>query len=184
MSAPPIDDRRLSNAALAASIAVKAALRTAGSSKGAPTPNVAEIAGEAATSQGARPVEAAVISLELERLSREFEPDDLPREEIVRDVAAAAGAATTNASGATDEVGRPVTGQSPPVDANKLYCALAQVREWFPLGKLARDLGLEDPATLSGQLAPLVSDGYVRIENEHVWVTERGHRFLEYARLT
>jgi hypothetical protein len=180
-----MDDRRLWNAALAAALAVKSALIAANTRKGAFRPKVSEIATEAAMSQGAGPVEAATIGLELERLSQSTSPDELPRDENVSGIARAAMAVAGNASGtsSSDSVQQTAV-QAPPIDPIRLYRALSQIREWFPLGKLARDLGLEDQSQLSSQLEPLASEGFVRIENEHVWVTERGHRYLEYAPLT
>lgn len=183
MRAPPTDDERRRDAALAAALTVKSVLLAAGTTKEAAPPNVAAIAADAATSQGATPVEAGAIGIEFERRARELRPDELPRDDVVRAVADAA-AAAANASGAMAETGRAMPGQTPPIDPFRLYRALSQIREWFPLRRLARDLGVDDPGLLSGQLAPLASDGYVRIENEHVYVTERGHRFLEYASLT
>jgi hypothetical protein len=185
-----MDDRRLWNASLAAALAVKSALIAANTRKSAFRPKVSEIATEAAMSQGAGPVEAATIGLELERLSRSTSPEELPRDEIVGGIARAAMAVAENGYGSASSYGsgsdsvQQTAAQAPPIDPIRLYRALSQVREWCPLGKLARDLGLEDASQLAGQLEPLASEGFVRIENEHVWVTERGRRYLEYAPLT
>jgi hypothetical protein len=184
MPAPPTDDERRRNAALGAALAVKSALLFAQTVKGATPPNVPAVAADAAMSQGARPAEAAAIGVEIERLLRTLKPEDLPGDSVVGSIAAAAAAAAMNAFGAAAETAQQMTGPSTPVEPVKLYRALSQIHHWFPLGKLARELGLEDPGQLAGQLAPLVSDGYLRIENEHVWVTERGHRYLEVAPLT
>ena len=165
-------------AALAAAIAVRGAISRRGSVTAAAT--------EAAVSQGATPGQAASIAVELERLIEQFGPDGIASEEAVAiAVAAAARAEGATSAGDTRPPPPPINGgpQAPAVDGAALRWQLARTNGWFPVRELSAVLGLPDPRPLYAELEMLAREGFVRVENEHVYVTESGHRYMEYQSL-
>ena len=70
------------------------------------------------------------------------------------------------------------------IDTTALYRELSRIRDWQPLTGLAKALGVADQEQLKAALDRLCSEEFVIVQNEHVFVTERGHRYLEYAALT
>ena len=165
-------------AALAAAIAVKGALVNKG--------GVAAAAAEAAVSQGASPGEAASIAIELERQMARMGPDAITSEESLSAAVAAAsgGILSAPAEGALATAARTPAPAAPAVDTTALYRELSRIRDWQPLSRLARSLGVTDPEQLKSELDRLCSEEFIIVQNEHVFVTERGHRYLEYAALT
>ncbi len=167
-------------AALAAAIAVKGAFGRKGS--------VAAAAADAAVSQGATPGEAASIAVELERLIAQMGPEAITSEEsLSAAVAAASGGALSATADAPAFQAQPTPTPTPearPIDTAVLYRELSRLSEWQPLTRLAEALGGADVAQLKSALDRLCSEEFVIVKNEHVFVTERGHRYLEYASLT
>ena len=165
-------------AALAAAIAVKGALVSKG--------GVAAAAAEAAVSQGASPGEAASIAVELERQIAQKGPDAITSEESLSAAVAAAsgGVLSAPADGAPPAAAPAPAPAGPAIDTAALNRELARVHKWQPLARLAEALGVTDLQQLKAALERLCSEEFVIVQNEHVFVTERGHRYLEYASLT
>ena len=165
-------------AALAAAIAVKGALVSKG--------GVAAAAAEAAVSQGASPGEAASIAVPPERQIAQKGPDAITSEESLSAAVAAAsgGVLSARADGALPAAAPVPAPAAPAIDTTALYRELARVHKWQPLARLAEALGVADPQHLKAALDRLCSEEFVIVQNEHVFVTERGHRYLEYASLT
>ena len=165
-------------AALAAAIAVKGALVSKG--------GVAAAAAEAAVSQGASPGEAASIAVELERQMARIGPDAVTSEESISAAVAAAsgGVLSAPADGALGAAAPTPTPETRAIDTTALYRELSRIRDWQPLTGLAKALGVADQEQLKAALDRLCSEEFVIVQNEHVFVTERGHRYLEYASLT
>jgi hypothetical protein len=167
---------RYRRAALAAAIAVRGAFASGG--------GVAAAAADAAVSQGASPGEAASIAVELERLLGELGPDGVASEESLAATVAAALRVQGSPNGGPPSVSRFDAAQATPaVDGAALRRQLAHTHGWYPLRELASALGLPDERALVVELEALAREGFVRIENEHVYVTESGHRYLEYQSL-
>jgi hypothetical protein len=162
-------------AALAAAIAAKGAFVRKG--------GVAAAAAEAAVSQGASPGEAASIAVELERQIAQVGPEALTSEESLSAAVAAASGGALGAA-ADGPLPAPPPANAPTIDTNALYRELARLSEWQSLARLAEALGGADPDELKAALDRLCSEEFVIVRNEHVYVTERGHRYLEYASLT
>jgi hypothetical protein len=164
-------------AALAAAIAVKGAYFSKGG-------GVAAAAVEAAISQGANQGEAVSIAVELERLIERFGPEGIASEEALAATVAAAVRAQ-GGSGDTPPPPPPINGgpQAPVVDGAALRRQLAHTSGWYPVRELAMALGLPDPRPLYAELEMMAREGFVRVENEHVYVTESGHRYMEYQSL-
>ena len=165
-------------AALAAAIAVKGALVSKS--------GIAAAAAEAAVSQGASPGEAASIAIELERQMARMGPDAITSEESLSAAVAAAsgGVLSSPADGAMSMAARTPASEAPAVDTTALYRELSRIRDWVPLSELAKALGGADLEQLKSALDRLCAEEFVIVQNEHVFVTERGHRYLEYAALT
>jgi hypothetical protein len=100
-------------------------------------------------------------------------------------VAAAARAQGAASASDTPPLPPPINGgpQAPAVDGAALRWQLARTSGWYPVRELSAALGLPDPRPLYAELEILAREGFVRIENEHVYVTESGHRYMEYQSL-
>ena len=173
MTAPPDVYRR---AALAAAIAAREAL--------ARRSGVAAAAAAAAGSLGVNPQEAASIAVELEKQIELVGPDRLTSDETLSAVAAAAANAPSVDGGAPLPAAKLQPAEPPPINTTALYRVLARLSKWDPLASVARALGGVDPERIKAELERLCSEEFVIIENEHVYVTERGHRYFEYSSLT
>jgi hypothetical protein len=171
----PVQDR-YRRVALAAAVAVQGAF-----ARGS---GVAAAAAAAAVSAGASPGEAASMAVELERLVARLGPEGIASEEgLAATIAAAARAQAAPNDGPAPFSKFDAAPAAPAVDGAALRRQLSQIHGWCPLRELASALGLPDERALVPELEGLAREGFVRIENEHVYVTESGHRYLEYQSL-
>lgn len=187
---PPVDER-FRRAALAAAMAVKSA------GPAADIPSVVENTGIANT---VSPLATATIAISISDLVREGGIQGLTSEPTINTIASAAAKADSPMElavghsagtvlppsappssfvvGSTGSAANP----APQFDPARLYDLLSRQSNWIPIATVYEEAGNGDRAGFDAALGQLHADGFVAIENEHVYVTESGRRFLEYTR--
>ncbi len=141
-------------------------------------PNLAfDLAFEAAKEAGSSPTEATSIAVEFRRtLHAEADIGSGPRlrSSVALKTALPLGgvAKTDKDSKADDEL-----------DIRQLYKKLSQLVDWESLASLSGELNLPSEDALTKKLEEMKKDGFVDIQNKHVYVTGLGHKFLDYSKL-
>ena len=145
--------------------------------------NVAAVVSDSGISQKISPMATASIAIAIQNIVRSGGTDTLMNDDVVASIAAVAASAEPVPVGHPEQIAVPVSAEAAgSFDSNIFYEELAKTEGWVPLQEMFSKCGAGDRSTFDAAVEQMLKDGFLAVENDHLYVTESGKRFLEYSR--
>jgi hypothetical protein len=144
-----------------------------------PSSDVLRIALDSAIGAGALPEEAAPIALDLQKI---VDAGADPVAAVTGQLASAMESSEYSSRATQSSVGESDAGAAAKLDPIVLAPKLLELfpqKQWVPLAALASALGAPIDA-VTATIYDLSRKDFVKVENDHVWLTDSGRRYLEY----